>query len=114
MAKKRMREHSTSPKFRHVTWAEKQTRRGTVLSAKDITTPSSLQKPVKAKKLTALHNTKYSQDQTPMTGERIKAAMSLSPIPAPEVLASKKGRTGKVWHDIALQLQTNRGCTGPK
>lgn len=96
MTKKRMREHSTSPKFHRVTWAEKRTRRGTVISAKVVTTPGSLQTPVKAKKHTSLHNTKYSQDQTPTAGEGIKVAMSLPPIPALEILASKKGRTGKV------------------
>ena len=94
MTKKRTREHSASPKFQRVEWT-KRTRRGAVL-ATELTTPNSPTTPVKPKKHTALQNTGYSQDQTPIPGEGIKAAMSLPPIPAPEILASKRERRGKV------------------
>lgn len=93
MAKKRAREHSTSPKFHRVAWTEKRTRRGAVLAA-EVITPGST--PVKPKKKTTSWNTGYSRDQTPILGEGIKAAMALPPIPAPEILAPKKGRSGKV------------------
>ena len=76
-------------------WAEKRTRRGTVLAAEVIPAPGSLATPVKPKKHT-LQRVKYSQDQTPTSGKGIKAAMSLPPIPAPEVLAPKRDRRGKV------------------
>jgi len=95
MSKKRIREHSTSPKFHRVAWTEKRTRRGAVLTAGVITAPDSLKTPTKPKRPT-LHRVKYSQDQTPTTGEGITAAMSLPPIPAPEILATKRDRRGKV------------------
>ena len=96
MSRKRPREHSTSPQFHRVAWAEKRTRRGAIFAAEVITTPSSLETPVKSKKHTPFRSTKYSQDQTPVGSEGIKAAMSLPPIPAPEILAPKKGRKGEV------------------
>ena len=76
-------------------WTAKRTRRGTVLAAEAITAPRSLATPSKPKKPT-LQRVKYSQDQTPTSGKGIKAAMSLPPIPAPEILAPKKDRRGKV------------------
>jgi len=94
MAKKRTREHSTSPKFHRVTWAVKRTRRGAVLAAEVAPTPGSFATPVKQKKLTTLQRDKHSQ--TPTSGEGIKTAMSLPPIPAPEILAPKRDRRGKV------------------
>lgn len=95
MSKKRMREHSASPKFHRVTWTQKRTRRGAVLTA-EVITPGSLETPVKSRRHTILQNTGYSRDQTPILGEGIEEAMSLPPIPAPEILAPKKGQTGKV------------------
>jgi len=95
MSKKRAREHSTSPKFHRVAWTEKRTRRGAVLTAEAIT-PSSLGTPTKPRRHTKLQNTGYSQDQTPVAGEGIQEAMSLPPIPAPAILAPKKGQRGKV------------------
>ena len=95
MPKKRVQEHIASPKFHRVAWTGKRTRRGAVLAA-EVITPGSPATPVKLKKYTTLQNTGYSQDQTPILGEGIKAAMSLPPIPAPEILAPKKGQAGKV------------------
>ena len=94
MAKKWTREHSTSPKFQRVAWTEKRTRQGAVLAAEVISTPGSFTTPVKPNKLTTMQRVKYSQ--TPTSGEGIKTAMSLPPIPAPEVLAPKRDRRGKV------------------
>ena len=94
MSRKRVREHSVSPKVRRVAWAEKQTRRGPVLTAKDVT--GSTATPVKRKRLAVSHGVKHSQDHTPIADEGIKAAMSLPPIPAPGILASKRDRRGKV------------------
>ena len=95
MSRKRIREHSTSPKFHRVTWAEKRTGQGPILAAQVIP-QSSPETPIKQRKHTTLQNTGYSRDQTPISGETIKEAMSLPPIPAPEILASKKGQRGKV------------------
>ena len=95
MSRKRVREHSTSPKFHHVVWTGKRTRRGAVLAV-EVTTQGSLRTPAKQKRHTTSQNTGYSRDQTPILGEGIKAAMSLPPIPAPEILAPKKGQAGKV------------------
>jgi len=67
-----------------------------VLAAEVISTPGSPATPVKPKKHTTLHKVKYSQDQIPISGEGIKTAMSLPPIPAPEILAPKRDRRGKV------------------
>ena len=94
MTRKRVREHSSSPKFHRVAWT-KRTRQGVVL-ATEVTTPGTPETPVKPKKHTTLQNLGYSRDQTPIPGEGIKTAMSLPPIPAPEILAPKKGRKGKV------------------
>jgi len=77
-----------------VAWTEKRTRRGTVLAAETVPTPGSFATPVKQKGLTTLQRVKYSQ--TPTSGEGIKAAMSLPPIPAPEILGHKRDRRGKV------------------
>ena len=93
MSRKWAREFSTSPKFRHVAWAEKRTRWGTVLTAEVISTPGSLQTP---KKHNTLQSVKYSRDQTPTSGEGIKTAMSLPPIPAPDFLVPGKHKGGKV------------------
>ena len=41
-------------------------------------------------------NVNYSRDQSFLYGEGIEAAMTLPPIPAPEILAPKKGQSGKV------------------
>ena len=95
-SRKRAREHSTSPIFHRVAWTTKRSRRGTVATADVITTPGSLKTPVKSKNHTSSPNVQYSRDQTPITGKGIEAAMSLPPIPAPEFLASKKARGGKV------------------
>lgn len=96
MTRKRPREHSASPKFHRVAWVEKRTRRGAILTAEVIASPSSLETPVKPRKHAALQSTKYSRDQTPITDEGIKVAMSLPPIPAPEFLAPKRICPGKV------------------
>ena len=96
MSRKRVREHSTSPKFHRVAWAEKRTRRGTVFTAEVTAASGSPMTPVKPKKHTALGKVKYSQDQTPISVGGIEAAMSLPPIPAPGILAPKKDRRGKV------------------
>ena len=84
--------HTVLPQFHNVTWATKCTRRGVILAAEVVTTPSSpsLETPVKPKKHSASWSTKLSQDQTPIMGEGIKVAMSLPPIPAPKFLAPKK------------------------
>ena len=95
MSKKRAREHSTSPKFHRVAWTEKRTQWGAVLTA-DVVTPSSLGTPAKPRRHTTLQDTGYSRDQTPVPGEGIQEAMSLPPIPAPEILAPKRGQRGKV------------------
>lgn len=95
MTRKRVREQSSSPKFQRVAWATKQTRRGPSFSA-EVVTPSSLETPKKQKRPKVSHKVKYSQDQTPIAGKGIEAAMSLPPIPAPEILAPKKGPKGKV------------------
>ena len=108
MSKKRTREHSSSPKFRRVAWAEKRTRRGAVFTAEVIDTPASLETPVKPKKHATLQRVKYSQDQTPISGEGIETAMSLPPIPAPEILAPKRNRRGKVWNIYPSWLQTKK------
>ena len=102
MSRKRVQEHSASPKFHRVAWAEKRTRRGAVLTAEVITTPSSLKTPAKPKRHTTLHKVKDSQHQTPITSEGITAAMSLPPIPAPDILAPKRDRRGKVWRHISF------------
>jgi hypothetical protein len=95
MSRKRIREHSTSPKFHRVAWAEKRTRRGNV-STPQVITQSLPGTPVNPKRFTALQNVKYSQDKTPTAGKGIEVAMSLPPIPAPEILAPKKKTKGKV------------------
>lgn len=102
MPKRQTREHSTSPKVRRVTWAAKRTRRGTVFTAEATPMPGSPETPVKPKKHAASQKVKYSRDQTPITGEGIKAAMSLPPIPAPEILAPKRERRGKVQNSVSL------------
>ena len=100
MSRKQTREHSTSPKFHHVAWTEKRTRQGAILTA-EVITPSSPATPVKPRRHTTLQNTGLSRDQTPIPGGAIKEAMYLPPIPAPEILASKKGWRGKVWNGIS-------------
>lgn len=95
MSRKRTREHSTSPKVHRVAWAEKRTRRGAVFSA-EVIAQSSLETPKKIKRSTVPQNAKCSQDQTPIGSKGIEAAMSLPPIPAPEILAPKRGPRGKV------------------
>ena len=89
MSRKWPREFSTSPKFHHIAWTEKQTRRGTVLTAELVTALGSPPTPIKPKKHPIFQKAKYSQDQTPTSGEGIETAMSLPPIPAPEILAPK-------------------------
>ena len=96
MSKKRAREYSTSPKFQRVTWTEKRTRRGAVLTAEAVT-PSSQGTPTKPRRHAKLQRTGYSQDHSAGPGEAFQEAMSLPPIPAPEILAPKKGQRGKVW-----------------
>ena len=98
MSRKRTREHSASPKFRRVAWAEKRTRRGTVFTAEVTNMARVPVTPVKPKKHTVLGRVGYSQDQTPISSGGIQAAMSLPPIPAPEILAPKRDRRGKVWN----------------
>jgi len=92
---KRGLEHSVSPKVHRVAWNKKQTRRGAVLTA-EVITSTSLKTPAKRRRLAMVQNTGHSQDQTPIPGEGIQEAMSLPPIPAPEILAPKKGQKGKV------------------
>jgi hypothetical protein len=96
MSRKRTREHSTSPKFHHVPWAEKRTRQGSVFTAELVDTPGPLRTPVKSKKHATLQRVKFSQDQTPVSGEGIEAAMALPPIPALQILAPNRDRRGKV------------------
>ena len=105
MSRKRVREHSTSPQYHRVKWTVKRTRRGAILTAGAIT-PNSLETPVKSRRNTTLQDTGYSRDQTPIPGEGIEEAMSLPPIPAPEILAPKKGKSGKVQNNI-LQVTIN-------
>ena len=100
MSRKWTQEHSTSSKFHCVAWTEKWTRRGAILTA-EVITPSSPATPVKPRRHTTLQNTGLSWDQTPIPGGAIKEAMSLPPIPAPEILTSKKGWRGKVWNGIS-------------
>lgn len=52
--------------------------------------------PTKQKGSVMSHKIKFSQDETPITDEGIEVAMSLPPIPAPEILSSKRDRRGKV------------------
>ena len=94
MSRKRPREFSTSPKFHRVTWAEKRTRRGTVLAAEVITASGSAQAPIRPKK-TSKH-AKFTHDQTPRSSEDINEATFLPPIPVPDILAPKRDRRGKV------------------
>lgn len=96
MSKKRTREHSTSPKFHRVAWAGKRTRRGTVFTAEVTTTARSPVTPVKPMRPTVPGKIKDSLDQKSVSGKGIEAAMSLPPIPAPEILAPKRDRRGKV------------------
>ena len=95
MSRKRVREHSTSPKFHRVAWAEKRTRRGTVFTAEVTAASRAPVTPVRPKKHTALGKVEYPQDQKPIS-RGIKTAMSLPPIPAPGILAPKRDRRGKV------------------
>jgi hypothetical protein len=87
-----------------VAWGEKRTRRGAVFSSEVITTPRVLETPVKPKKHTVLKSVKYYRDQTPTVDDGIKAAMSLPPIPAPEILAPKRERRGKVWNEKCFTI----------
>ena len=95
MSRKRVQEHSASPKFRCVTWAEKWTRQGTVFTAEVTAAASSPVTPIRPKKHTVLRRAEHSQDKKP-TPSGIEAAMALPPIPAPEILAPKRDRRGKV------------------
>jgi hypothetical protein len=94
MSRKRVREFSVSPKFHRVAWAEKQTRRGTVIAAEIIATSGSAQTPTRPRKQSK--QARFTQDQTPRSGEDIHEALSLPPIPIPDILAPKKGKSGKV------------------
>jgi hypothetical protein len=94
MSRKRPREFSTSPKFHRVTWAEKRTRRGPVLAAEVVAASGSAQAPIRPKK-TSKH-AKFTHDQTPRPSEDINEATFLPPIPAPDILAPKRDRRGKV------------------
>lgn len=92
MSRKRQREFSVSPKVQQVVWRHKKTRRGVVLAA----TPTTEFKPPVTPVAQGKRNANYSRDQTSPPGEGIEAAMSLPPIPAPDILAPKKGQSGKV------------------
>jgi len=94
MIKKQVHKHSVSPEYHRVAWAPKRTRRGTVFATEVITPSSSSATPKQLKKQPTPSVKKDSRDQTPDPGEGIKSAMSLPPIPAPEILAPKK--RGKV------------------
>jgi hypothetical protein len=98
MSRKRPREFSTSPKFHRVTWTQKRTRRGTVLAAEVIATSGSTQTPTRPKKHITSRQANFTRDQTPRSGEDIKEAIALPPIPIPDILAPKKDRRGKVWN----------------
>ena len=52
--------------------------------------------PVKPMRPTVPGKIKDSLDQKSVSGKGIEAAMSLPPIPAPEILAPKRDRRGKV------------------
>ena len=108
---KRPREFSPSPKVKvhYVRWGRKETRRGPVLSAQAITPPGSAQTPSRPKNPpgptqtprrpknhTTLRQPRFTQDQTPRSGEAIRDATSLPPIPVPDLLAPKRDRRGKV------------------
>jgi len=71
---------------------------GSVFAAEVVTGSKSPQTPVRPTKHIALQSIKHSQDRTPLSlpGEGIKAAMSLPPIPAPEILDPKRKKKGKV------------------
>jgi hypothetical protein len=91
MSRKRTREFSTSPKFQRVAWAEKRTRRGTVLAAEAHNHfRTAMQTPTRPKKHIPSKQAKFTQDQTPRSGGDIKEAISLPPIPTPAILAPKK------------------------
>lgn len=92
MSRKRQREFSVSPKVKQITWRQKRTRRGVILAA---TPAAELQSPATPVAQTK-QNVNYSRDQSYPPGEGIAAAMSLPPIPAPDILAPKKGQSGKV------------------
>ena len=92
---KRRREHSTSPKVHHVSWSEKKTRRGTVLAPTYVSASQPLKTPAKQQRSALPQNTKPSHQKPISKG--ISEAMSLPPIPAPEILAPKRDRRGKVW-----------------
>jgi hypothetical protein len=94
--RKRPREHSSSPKYHRIAWTEKRTRRGAVLAAEVIPMPGYLETPVKPKRHLMSQKVKCSQDQTPISGKGIRTAMALPPIPALEILTSKRDRRGKV------------------
>ena len=95
---KRPREFSSSPKVKvhYVRWNRKRTRRGSILSAQVITPPRFTQTPRRPKNHTTPKQPKFTQDQTPRSGEAIRDATSLPPIPVPDLLAPKRDRRGKV------------------
>jgi hypothetical protein len=92
MSRKRPREFPTSPKFQRVTWAEKRTRRGTVVAAEVITASGSAQAPTRPKK--SSKQAKFTHGHTSRSGEDINETTFLPPIPIPDILAPKK--RGKV------------------
>ena len=96
MSRKRPQEFSASPKYHRVGWTEKRTRRGPVLAAEVITTAGPVQTPTRPRKHIISKQAKFTQDQTPRSGEDIKEAITLPPIPIPDILAPKKARRGKV------------------
>ena len=91
-SKKRAREHSVSPKFHRVRWSEKKTRRGTILAPTLVPQSQSPKTPTKSKIRATAQGAKPSQGHRLPLSEGIEAAMSLPPIPAPEIFAPKKGR----------------------
>ena len=94
MSRKRAREFSPPSKYVRVAWTEKRTRRGNVSAADIITTPGPAQTPTRPKKMSK--QVKFTLGETSRAGEVIIEAISLPPIPIPDILASKKDRRGKV------------------
>jgi hypothetical protein len=93
MTRKRLREHSTSPTQR-IVWSHKRTRRGAVLTATVVSGSQPLGTPARPKE--RYTSPPRPKGQRPPISKGIKEALSLPPIPAPDILAPKRDRRGKV------------------
>ena len=95
MSTKRPMEFTSPPKIHYVRWEGKQTRRGIVQTAEIIATQGPAQTPKRPKKPIKSKKAKFTQDQTPRSGQDNMEAISLPPIPTPDILAPKRNRRGK-------------------